>query len=647
MSAIAAVYNLDGRPIDSDSLSRMSIVLGHRGSDRHASINLENVALLHRMRFTTPESLIERLPSNDSSGSVFITCDARIDNREELASQLSQHVSSSTRITDSQLILAAYNKWGVDCLPRLLGDFVFVIWNARTRELLAARDPLGVKHFYYYFKANKLFALASEAKALFELEAVERRLNESFLGDYLVLNSEDKESTFFKDIKRLPSTHALLVNSNGIKVWQYWFPSSKELNFKSHTEYQDAFREKLQESVNVRLRSAYPVGSFLSGGLDSSAIVCLASRKLERDQKPPLKTFSAVFPTVATVDARIDELQYVQSVLNATRCEAHFIEADRGNPLQFLEEIFWHTENPGGATSAYMDCQVFKAAHDSGTRVLLSGIDGDSTVGYGYEDFRRMAERRMYWRLFRDASALSRNMPARKHNFKRSFWNKGIKEAIPSPLLTLWRFARLRRPESKKKSTIRFPLHFAAVKSSVKERLQIEDRSNFYLSKSFPSHESLPELHWRGLTSGHFSSVLENLEKISASFGIEVRYPFFDRRLIEFCIALPPGQRTYRGWTRSIFRHAMKGILPDDVRWRVTKSNIGSGVKVNLLKYGYSQIDDAINVNTRALERYVDLDILRKAFCDYRASPLDRDRETMLILSHVHLSNWLRYFGFA
>ena len=650
MSAIAAIYNLNGKPVDFESMVRMSNALAHRGTVDHGEVAIRDVGLIHRSSSAAIGSPDDRLPIKSARSSCFITCDARIDNRDDLAAQLSLDREGVEQLTDARLILAAYEAWGDDCIGRLIGDFVFAIWDERQKRLLAARDALGVKHFYYYFQPGKLFAIASEPKGLFELDGIVRELDEFAVGDFLVLNSEDKESTFYKNVRRLPATHALSASVDGIRTWRYWSPPASELKLKSDGEYQEAFREKLDEAVKARLRTSGEVGAFLSGGLDSSAIVCLASKHLRETGGPRLKTFSAVFPSVAVLDKRIDEVRYVRSVIDASGCDAEFIEADKGDPLSFMDKIFWHAESPTCAGTAYMDCMIFDAAERQGLGVLLSGIDGDSTVGYGYEDFQRMAERHMYWRLFRDSRALGRNMPARKHSFKRLFWNRGVKRTVPPPLVALWRTAMRRAANDQAispASSVPYPLHHAAIKSSELERLQIRERSDHFWSKSFPSDESSSELHFRGLTSGHFSSVLEFLEKVSAAFGIEGRYPFFDRRLVEFCVALPPGQRTYRGWTRSIFRHAMKGILPEDIRWRADKSNIGANIKVNLLKYSQERLDEAVHRNTNPLRRYVEIDVLRKALHEYSSAPISRDQETMLLLSHVHLSNWLRHAGFA
>lgn len=647
MSAIAAVYNLDRQPVESNRLVKITERLKHRGIDGEGILCKKFVGLIHRLRYTTPESLLENLPMRSASGFYFLTCDARIDNRAELIPQLSMDGQKESEITDSAIILAAYEKWGEDCLPHLIGDFVFAIWDELEQKLFAARDPLGVKHFYYYYEPGKLFALASEIKALFEVEGIKRELNEEHLADYLVMNAEDKETTFFCGIKRLPSTHSLTVSENGLNIRQYWQPNYEEIKLKSDGEYHEAFREKLSEAIYPRLRSAYPLGSFLSGGLDSSAIVCIASEYLANNDKPPLETFSAIFPTVAKTDKNIDETNFMQSVIDKTDCNAHFVKVDDDNPLREMKKIFWHADHPVGAPNVYMDLEIYLAAQKQDVRVLLSGTDGDSTVGHGYEDFARLAFRGMYLTLFRDAIALNKNMPRRTHTLKRSIWHRGIKHTVPTALTNLWRTVRRRKPSDYESSPIQFPLNFNSVKPEIRKTFDLENRIKKFQQINYPPMTSQAESHWRGLTGGHFSFMLEQLEKISAAYGIEARYPFFDRRLIEFCIALPPGQRIYKGWTRSIFRHAMEGILPTDVQWRTDKSDIGAGIKLNLLKFGSKEIEEAINLNSTVLEKYIDIDVLRSAYRDYKSDPLNRDSEALFILSNVYLSNWLRQTGFA
>jgi asparagine synthase (glutamine-hydrolysing) len=289
----------------------------------------------------------------------------------------------------------------------------------------------------------------------------------------------------------------------------------------------------------------------------------------------------------------------------------------------------------------YMDWEIFKAAQSAGVRTVLSGFDGDSTVSHGYEDLANLALRRRYFRLLRESMALRKNMPRKNHTLKRLFWRNGVAKSLPAWTWSAWRRLRGRVPADYTPSPIVFPIHFDSINPSFRVKHDLKDRVANLYAANFPEGISAIELHWRALTNGHFAEVLENLEKASAAFEVEPRFPFFDRRLVEFCIALPPGQRIYRGWTRSIFRHAMKGIVPSDVLWRTDKSNIGASVKINMLMYGSDQLTKLLETGPALLNDYVDPDRLMPAYLDYRESPMERDQEALLLLRNVYLLNWL------
>ena len=178
MSAVVGIFYLDERPVAASELNEMLESLAHRGPDGSGAWREGATGLGHRMLWTTPESLHERLPLADQTGKLAITADARIDNRQELIHLLGVADRPAEPISDSQLILAAYEKWGEQCVERLLGDFAFAIWDGRRQSLFCARDPLGVKHFYYYYSPGRAFVFASELKALLRLPFVPRRLNE-------------------------------------------------------------------------------------------------------------------------------------------------------------------------------------------------------------------------------------------------------------------------------------------------------------------------------------------------------------------------------------------------------------------------------------------------------------------------------------
>lgn len=647
MSAITVIYNLDDGPIHRSELNIVLDGLKHRGDDDSGIAIDGKIGLGHRMRRTTPESLYEKLPWKSPESSCVITCDARIDNRDQLISELTLLNKPSQEITDSEIILRAYERWGEPCLPKLIGDFVFAIWDPREQRLFCARDPLGIKHFYYYYKPGKLFALASEIKALLKIPNVPCELDEEGVADYLTINTEDKELTLYKGIRRLPATNSLRVSHRGIYIGEYWQPKEAEIRFKSNSEYHEAFREKLTEAIECRLRSSYPIGSTLSGGLDSSAVVCIASQYLNKNGKSPLHTFSGVFPTVAEIDPSIDETRYIRSVVETSGCRSHFVNVDNVSPLQNLEMIVEHADHPTGYVNLYMASEIYKTAQRENVRIMLSGHDGDCTVSYGYEDFELLARRGRYIRLVKEAIALGKNMPSKRHSVKQLAWHRGIKPTIPLALIGLWRFLMGRVPQEHAESLIYFPLQLKSINRDFTDEQKLADRIAESRKRAFPEDISATQFHWRVLTSGLTSLTLELNENLSEAFGIEPRHPFYDRRLIEFCINLPPGQRLNRGWTRSIFRFAMQGILPPEVQWRTGKANLGAHVKVNLFKFKSQSLERITTKSLKGLERFINVEKLINAYRSCQSEPNKKDAEVMLILTSVYLLNWLERSGFA
>ncbi|HEY9875190.1 MAG TPA: lasso peptide isopeptide bond-forming cyclase, partial [Candidatus Obscuribacterales bacterium] len=302
MSAIAGIYYLDNRTVDPADLKRMVDILAHRGSDGCNIWSEGSIGFGHRMLWTTPESLLETLPLVNDTGEIVITADARIDNRDELIAVLKISDRPVEKITDSQLILSAYEQWGENCPEQLVGDFAFAIWDRRKQVLFCARDHFGVKPFYYY-SSGQSFIFATEIKALLCLPDVPRRLNEVKVADYLASPTDDTAITFYKEIFRLPPAHRLTVSHEGITLQSYWsLDPSRELRLGSDEEYASAFRKLFTEAVRCRLRSAFPVGSMLSGGLDSSSITCVARQLLAGDKNSQLHTFSAIFDKMTQCD---------------------------------------------------------------------------------------------------------------------------------------------------------------------------------------------------------------------------------------------------------------------------------------------------------------------------------------------------------
>ena len=488
MSAIAGLYRTDGRPVRAADLEPMLESLAHRGPDAKGVWNEGSVGLGHRMLRTTPESCHERLPLMNQARDLVITADARIDNRRELVAELGLDGRPDAEISDSGLILSAYEQWGEDSAKRLLGDFAFAIWDGRKQTLFCARDHPGVKPFYYH-RSDRVFAFGTEIKALLSLPDVPRRLNQVRVADYLAGMFEDQTITFYRDVLRLPAGHCMTVSPRGVRVRAYYsLDPTREIRLRSDDEYAEAFRERFTEAVRCRLRSAFPVGGLLSGGLDSSSIVGTARRVLREEGTSRLHTFSAIFPDLPEADLRkIDERRFMEAVLAPGGLAPHYVRADRLSPLTDLKRVFWHQDEAVVAPNLYMHWALYDAASDQGVRVLLDGIDGDTTVSHGLEYLSELARTGKVRTLAREVIALSRrhNSPPRS-----VLWQFGLRPLVPESMRHVWRAVR-RRPRPS--STI-----CTAIKPVFAQRVGLAERTQSFQANRYASatHRERRALAW-------------------------------------------------------------------------------------------------------------------------------------------------------
>jgi asparagine synthase (glutamine-hydrolysing) len=639
MSGIMGIYYLGDRHVDREHLGMMVETLAHRGPDG-ADIWIDGaIGFGHRMLWTTPESLLEKLPLVNQIGNVVITSDARIDNRDELIQNLEFNNSPSEKVTDSQLILAAYEKWGEQCPEHLLGDFAFAIWDKQKQILFCARDHMGVKPFYYHFQAGRIFAFGSEIKALLCLQDIPRQLNEVKVGDYLAANLEDKSNTFYQDIFRLPPASSLTVNAKGIQIQSYWtLDPNRELRLNSDEEYADALREIFAEAVRCRLRSAFPIGSHLSGGLDSSSITCMARQLLMQEEKNlSLHTFSNIFDAVPESDER----SFIEAVIAQGDMIPHYVHADEMGPLSNLEEIFRYQDEVISAPNHFFTWKMNDAVNKAGVRVVLDGFDGDNTISHGDGYFAELANQGE-WATFAveaeglrelvDASPMSilryygltyleqlarrwkwvaffRETNQILQHFNVSRWQiflrHGVKPLLPKFVLRVWHKLRgHNQPESSVN---------AIVNPSFGKRIGLEKRI-----QAFENHSSQPlterESHWHGLTSGVLTQALEISDQYAAAFGLEARHPFMDKRLLEFCLSLPAKQKLHKGWSRLVMRRAMKNVLPEKVQWRRDKSDMFPSCHYGLMTLDRQILDQAMLNHLESIETYADTKVLRTAY---------------------------------
>ncbi|HEY9644110.1 MAG TPA: lasso peptide isopeptide bond-forming cyclase [Coleofasciculaceae cyanobacterium] len=665
MSGILGMHALDGRPVARQDIVKMSDALAHRGPDG-ADVWVEgSIGLGHRMLWTTPESLLEKLPLVHHTGNFVITADARIDNRDELALVLALPNRSLEKITDSEFILAAYEKWGEQCPEHLLGDFAFAIWDVQQRSLFCARDHLGVKPFYY-FQSEQQFLFASEMKALLGLPQVPCRLNEVRVADYLSLMFEDKVMTTYEGILRLPPAHSLSIRPSGMRLWSYWqLDPHREIRLESDEAYAEAFRKIFTEAVRCRLRSAFPIGSHLSGGIDSSSIVCVARQLLAKARKPLLHTFSNIFDNIPECDER----SFINAVLEQGELIPHYVHADQFGPLSDVEQVWQYEEEAFlGPSHAYY-WHLSSAAHQAGVRIIFDGYDGDTTVCHGFERLTELANQGQWSTFWQEAKGVARNFNTTPHALLRGYglpqlpkllqrgrWiaftqnvrnirrycNVGFRTLILKyslrPLVTsLWR--RLRGQDHPKNSLD--PL----INPQFAQRINLDQR----LCRLSPpqSLQTVKEAHWQGLTQGVIPLVLEQLDRYATAFSLEVRHPFLDKRLIEFCLALPADQKLSHGWSRMVIRRALANVLPEQVQWRGGKADGTANFQHGLLTLNQAKVEKVMLHELGRIEAYVDTKFLKEIYQRLIAGGNVRDEDCIILWRAIALALWLQHHPVA
>jgi len=561
MSGICGIINFDGAPADPALLEKMAQAAVYRGPDGIHYWVQGNVGLAHLALHTTPESLRERQPLHNARGNLTLVADARIDNRDELIPFLAgkgfvhERDASGNTPTDADLILAAYECWGEDCPKHLLGDFVFVVWDARERKIFAARDALGVKPLHYC-QVGQTVCLATEAQMILQHPVVPDDLDFVSLGDYLTNNCSDEERTFFKAVRWLPAAHFACFSPGEIKLVQYWvLDSGKRIQYQQEDEYSDHYRQIFSRVVSDRLRTqASKVGLLVSGGLDSCSIAAMIQnlRRQAGDGLPELAAFSYAFDKLRECDERV----YSQVIARGLNFPIHYVPA----------EHFWifkdpTTDRPDRDTPVMswraLDQHIFQTMREQGANVFLTGLTtffsrlggnrivfahrllrGDLKVLKEFYDYAQESESSLlnlfYTRLVRPL------IPQRLFN---KIWYLLGKEPVTS--IPIWL-----KPEFVQRANLKRRL----------SKLDVPWRSDYMVRDMFGSIR-------RGMYI---------CDCLGAQNGLEGRHPFLDRRLVEYLMAIPPAQGYRPGMNRWILRQAMRDLMPEIIRLRASKTNFQS-----------------------------------------------------------------------
>ncbi|MGQ0738940.1 MAG: asparagine synthase (glutamine-hydrolyzing) [Bacteroidota bacterium] len=561
MCGIAGIIQANLFQFSKEHLKKMTDALAHRGPDGEGSWQDDSghVLLGHRrlsiidLSEAGNQPLIPNPSPQGREGSMprySIIHNGEIYNYIELRDELQKKNYVFRSHTDTEVIAAAYDCWGDECVNHFDGMFAFAIWDATKKELFAARDRFGEKPFFWYYDNNR-FLFASEMKALWAA-GVERKPNLKLLFNFITIgytdNPEQPEETFFENIHKLPPASFLkfsLVYFN-YSIRPYWNidPAVQEKKI-TDSEAIDQFTYLLTRSVKRRLRSDVPVGTSLSGGLDSSSVISIIIELQTINYKP--QTFTASFPGFEK-----DESSYSKQAADSFQLQQHIINVSGDELLADWEKLCHHQEEPFGSASIYAQYKVYELAKQHNINVLLDGQGADETLA-GYHKYYKW-----YWQeLFRKGKLRS----SKELNAARQL---GVNESF----------------NYKNKIAAWFP-SFASIVMERQYLLKAVGHEN--LDKEFVMHHSkeayyTPPDHFTLNGVLYFNSFVHGLEELlryadrnSMAHGREVRLPFLSHELVEFIFSLPSHFKIRHGWTKWLLREAMKTSLPASIVWRRDK----------------------------------------------------------------------------
>ncbi len=580
MCGIAGIHELTNRSVNRLALEAMTQVLAHRGPDGEGYVLLapggkgkpiatacglsESVRSVppgyavgfgHRRLAILDRSPLGHQPMSSEDERFWITYNGEIYNYLELREDLQRLGWSFRSKTDTEVVLKAYQEWGTECLHRFNGMFAFAIWDGSQDRLFCARDRLGMKPFYYRLAGHR-FVFGSELKVFLQDSSLPVSPNHRMIHDFLVLGLQDhSEETFFDGIRQLRPGHYLTVERGHLEITRWWdLGLSAEQPEISDESAVRSFRELFQEAIRLHLRSDVPVGSCLSGGLDSSSIVCLMDKLLAGEpsnsssggEAHRLKTFSSCFE-----DPTCDERTYLRAVVAHAGTESVEVFPDGRRLFEEMPRILWFQEEPFGGTSYLAQWAVMRAASERGVTVLLDGQGGDELLcGYpGYwgsylADLLQQGEIRnalTETRAFRKLHA--RTHPTVFANFGRA--------VLPSTVVL------------KTRSWLKG--HGSWINPDFAARYTTLPGYD----KRFPT---VLENHTAAYLQTHsLPALLHHEDRNAMAFSIEARLPFLDTRLVDFLFRLPARLKLRNGLSKFILREAMTGVIPEVVRTRSDK----------------------------------------------------------------------------
>jgi asparagine synthase (glutamine-hydrolysing) len=612
MSVQAGIWNFDGRPVDRKLLADISESLKHHGPDGESCHVDGSVALLYRPFHTTAESRREKQPYASHRGFI-LTWDGRLDNREVLIADLRNDLDASP--TDLEIFAAAFDRWETDCFRRIVGDWAVSIWKPEQRELLFAADYMAIRHIFYYLKNDQIW-WSTELSPLVLLSGDKFHIEDDYIAGYFA-HDPDAHLTPFREIREVPPGQFVRIRNRGVSVERFWrFSPRSRVRYKTDTEYEEHFRHLFRHAVRRRLRSDSPILAELSGGLDSSSIVCMADDIIanKEEQIARLDTISYYDNTEPNGD---DSIYFPKIEQKRGRVGIHIDGSKVGSSPASLQ-CSEFCPLPGAlGTGQNIGDERAAVVRDGRYRAVLSGLGGDEFMGGVPDPRAHLGDLIMQFKLVSLAKQLTAWSLVKRRPWIHLLWQSAI-EVLPASL------GKYLVKEAKVEPWIR--KDFAKRTRLAIRRVGVDEYFGLWL----PNRRSC------------VAGVLRMASKLAKytppiSALEEGRFPYLDQNLIEFILSIPANQLLRPGERRSLMRRSLAGIVPEEILSRRSKQ-VGARTPALVLENHWDELRNIYRTPLSSHLGYVHGDRFLKLISAVRTG---QTVSLVRVLRAISLEYWL------
>ncbi|MDA3790472.1 MAG: asparagine synthase (glutamine-hydrolyzing) [Desulfobacula sp.] len=647
MCGIVGIYNRNGSSISQSTLIRMTRQLVHRGPDeegyffnstksgikefdapiRFIKSKYENsgkIGLGHR-RLSIIDLSTGQQPLTNEDGSIWITFNGEIYNYQALMAELKSKGHQFKTNSDTETIIHAYEEWGENAIKYLRGMFAFGLWDENKQQLIIARDRLGKKPLYYY-QTKDHFIFASEIKAILEYPGVSREIDLTSLSDYLSLLYVPAPKTIFLSVNKLPAAHYAVIKPESINIKSYWdlsfFP---EHNFNEKTMGDDLLNI-LHDATKMRMISEVPLGAFLSGGVDSSAIVAL----MANSSKSPVRTNSISFSV-----AKYNEIEYARQVANLFSTNHNEMNVTP-EAIPVINKLSWHYDEPFADSSAVPTYYVSKIARENVT-VSLSGDGGDENfAGYRryYFDMRENHIRNMVPAGLRRVvfGTMGRLYPKADY-LPQIFRGKAFISNVARDPVGAYYYSVSAMPDNEKLKLLHPDIR--------KDLKGYETKDLFYrIYDNAPAQDHLSKIQYLDIKTYLCEDILTKVDRASMAVSLEVRCPILDHVFMEYVAKIPSKYKLVGTDGKHIFKKALKKYLPNEILYR---QKMGFGVPISeWLRKDLKEFARNLVIDGEASQNYLNPDFTKKIWGEHQSGLRNRSTELWSIMM---LNLWHQNFA--